>query len=202
MNPDEMQRAWNSPRNHPPTAEHQRLAEQFSRQMLRRRRFRAFWLVNTFAWLTVITLLAAWCLVTGRTRLAQEWGLFPLLLLPWGFALHFLRRHLHPGPPVAQGESAVADSLRAALASNQETRSHFKRIGILYLLMVPTLALAVRQLHGVGKVSDRELVSLACFLGGVLLLGGIGLALRYRLSLQPQQQRLQALLADLGEPTP
>ena len=48
MNLNEMQNAWNSPRNNLPTQERQRLAGQFIRQMIRRRRFRAIWLINTF----------------------------------------------------------------------------------------------------------------------------------------------------------
>ncbi len=125
--------------------------------------------------------------------------LFPLLLVPWGFAIHFLRRYLKPVAPATRGETPIVDSLRTALASNQETRSHLKLVGVLYAIMIPLLALAMRQLHAGGKVSERELTSMAIFFGVVLLVGGIGIAARYFVRLQPQQKLLNALLAELAE---
>jgi hypothetical protein len=198
MNLNEMQNVWNSPRNNLPTEAQQSVANQFARQMIRRRRFQSLWLINTFVWLTLITVLAVRMLAIGQTTPGQEWGLFPLLLVPWGFAIHFLRRYLKPVLPITRGETPIVDSLRAALASNQETRSHLKLVGVLYVIMIPLLALAMRQLHAVGKVSERELVSMAVFFGAVLLVGGIAIAARYFIRLQPQQKRLTALLAELS----
>jgi hypothetical protein len=198
MNPNEMQNLWNSPRNNLPTEAQQRLADQFARQMIRRRRFQSIWLINTFAWLTIITVLAIWTAAVGQTTPAQEWGLFPLLLVPWGFAVHFLRRYLKPVAPMTRGEITIVDSVRGALASNRETRSHLKLVGILYVIMIPLLALALRQLHLVGKVSERELTSMGLFFGAALLLGGFGIAVRYFARLLPQQKRLDALLAELA----
>lgn len=199
MNPNEMQNVWNSPHNNLPTEEQQRLADRFARQMIRRRRFQSIWLINTFIWLTVITVLGIWNVAVGQTTPSQEWGLLPLLLLPWGFAIHFLRRYLKPVAPTARGETTIVESLRAALASNQETRLHLKLVGILYVIMIPFLALAMRQLHTVGKVSERELTSMPLFFGAVLLVCGIGIAVRYFARLQPQQERLDALLAELAD---
>lgn len=199
MNLNEMQNVWNSPRNHLPTEAQQRLADQFARQMIRRRRFQSIWLINTFVWLTLISVLALWNIAAGQVQSAQEWSLFPLLLVPWGFAIHFLRRYLKPATPIARGETTIVDSLRAALASNQETRSHLKLVGVLYVIMIPLLALAMRQLLAVGKVSERELTSMALFFGAVLLVGAIAIAARYFLRLQPQQKRLHALLAELAD---
>src|SRR5688572_6603027 len=118
MNLNEMQNAWNSPRNNLPTAEQQQLAQQFTRQMIRRRRFQAIWLANTFVWLTLITLVAFRTIAAGNVNLEQEWALFPLLIVPWAFAFHFLRRYLKPAGPGVSGEVSVADSFRAALNSN------------------------------------------------------------------------------------
>lgn len=198
MNLNEMQSAWNSPRNNLPTEEQQRLARQFARQMIRRRRFQTIWLINTFVWLTIITAVAVWAIAVGKVKPGQEWGLFPLLIVPWTFAIHFLRRYLKPVAPMARGEMSIVDSMRAALASNRETRSHLKLVGVLYVIMLPMLALGMRQLHLAGKVSDRELTSMAFFFGSVLLLGGVGIAARYFLRLQPQQKRLDALLTELA----
>lgn len=166
--------------------------------MIRRRRFQSIWLINTFVWLTIITVLAIRMVAIGQTT-SQEWGLFPLLLVPWAFAINFLRRYLKPVAPTTRGEMSIVESLRAALASNRETRSHLKLVGVLYVIMIPLLALAMRQLHAAGKVSERELISMAFFFGAVLLLGGAGIAARYFARLQPQQKRLDALLAELAD---
>jgi hypothetical protein len=198
MNLNEMQNVWNSPRNNLPTEAQQSVVNQFARQMIRRRRFQSIWLINTFVWLTLITVLAVRMLAIGQTTPGQEWGLFPLLLVPWCFAIHFLRRYLKPVVPITRGETPIVDSLRAALAANQETRSQLKLVGGLYVIMIPLLALAMRQLHVAGKVSERELISMALFFGAVLLVGGIGIAARYFIGLQPQQKRLTALLAELS----
>ena len=197
MNPNEMQNTWNSPRNNLPAEAQQQLARKFSRQMIRRRRFQAIWLINTFVGLTVITVLAAWASATGKTNLQQEWGLFPLLIAPWAFAMHFLRRYLKPVPPVVRGELSVVESLRAALGSNRTGQSHLKLVGGLFIIMIPLLAVSLQQLHAAGKASARELISMAVFFGGVFLLSGAGIAARYFGRLLPQQRRLNALLAEL-----
>src|SRR5689334_21079400 len=110
MNLNERQNVWNSSRNNLPTEEQQRLADQFARQMIRRRRFQAIWLINTFVWLTLITVLVIWNIEVGRSTPSQEWGLFPLLIVPWVFAIHFLRRYLKPVAPKTRGELPIVDS--------------------------------------------------------------------------------------------
>lgn len=199
MNFDEAQNVWNSPRNNPPAERQRKLAEQFIRQMVRRRRFQCLWLIHTFFWLTIITLLAIWTIAVGKVGLAREWVLLPLLIVPWGFAIQFLRRYRNPAAPVTRGEIPIVDSLRAALASNRETRMHLKLVGILYAIMIPLLALAMHQLYAVGKVSGRELTSMATGFSVVLLLCGMGIAARYFARLLPQQKRLDALLAEWSE---
>lgn len=193
MNFDELQQDWNSPRNNLPTEQQRALAEKVSRQMIRRR-FQTFWLVHTFVWLTLITGLAIVMIATGRTSPAQEWGLFPLLIVPWGFAIHLLRRYRKPTAPATCGELPVSDSLSAALASNRTAQSHSKWIGSLYLVLTPLLGLAMQQLHATGKVSSRELTSMAVFFGATLLFYGVIIAARYFGCLRPQQEQLEDLL--------
>lgn len=196
MNLNEMQNAWNSPRNNLPTQERQRLAGQFIRQMIRRRRFRAIWLINTFGWLAIITWLAIRTVAIGKVNLEQEWGLLPILIVPWAFAIHFLRRFLNSAPVVARGEVSVIDSLRAALSSNRTEQLHLKIVAVLFAIMIPLLAISMRQLHAAGKVSDRELTSIVLFFGTILLASGAGIAARYFGRLLPQQKQLDALLEE------
>lgn len=202
MNLNEMQNAWSSPRNNLPAKEQQRVADQFTRQMTRRRRFQSIWLINTFVWLAAITFLASWTIAVGKTKPEQEWGLFPLLIVPWAFAMHFLRRHLKPVTPAARGELSVSESLRAARSSNRTEQSRTKQVAALFAIMIPLLAVAMQQLHAVGKMSSPELSSMAVLFGGVLLLSGAGIAARYFGRLLPQQRQLDALLTELGDETP
>ena len=198
MNLNEIQSAWDSPRNRPSMEEQQQLARQFTRQMIRRRRFRTVWLINTFVWLTLITALVIRNLASGRTDVGQEWGLFPLLLAPWAFALYFLRRHLKPAAPLTHGELSLADSFRAARASTLTEKSHLKLVGVLFVIIVPLLALGMRQLHTTGKMSEHDLACMAAFFGGVLLLSAGGIAARYFGRLRPQEKRLDELLMELA----
>lgn len=201
MNLNEMQTLWNSPGNRPPTATQQHLADKFTRQMLRRRRFQTFWLINSFVWLTLITTLAIWNVTAKKIAIGQEWALIPLLVVPWAFAIHFLRSHLKSATPIARGELSVADALRAALDSNRREQAHLKWVGVLFAILIPLLAVSVWQLWATGKVSaGRELTSMAIFFGGVLLISSAGVAARYFGRVLPQQRQLDAVLRELNEP--
>lgn len=199
MNLNEMQSLWNSPGNRPPTVAQQQLADMFSRQMIRRRRFQSFWLIHTFVWLTLITGLAAWNVIAKKVALGQEWALIPLLAVPWAFAIHFLRRYQKPAAPIARGEVSVADSLRAALGSNRTEQTHLKLVGVLFAIMIPILAASVWQLRAADKVSPHELTSMVIFFGGVVLVSGAGVAARYFGRVLPQQRQLNAVLRELNE---
>ena len=199
MNFDELLQTWNSPRNNLPTEQQRGLAEQFTCQMIRRRRFQTYWLIHTFVWLTLITGLAVVMIASGKTNAAQEWGLFPLLLAPWAFAIHLLRRHRKPVTPIARGEVSIADSFQAALGSNRTEQSRLKLVGVLFAGMIPVLAVSAWQLQAAGKVSARELTSMLIFFGGVLLVSGAGVAVRYFGRLRPQQRQLEELLRELDQ---
>ena len=198
MNLNEMQTAWNSPRNNLPTAASQHLAQQFTRQMIRRRRFQAIWLTNTFVWLTLITMAVIQTSAAGKFNPAQQWAVLPLVLVPWAFALHFLRRFLKPTAPVARGEISVADAFHAALDSNRTEQSHLKLVGVLLAVLIPFLALAMQQLQAAGKVSAKDLTNMAIFFGVALVAGGAGVAARYFGRVLPQQRKLTALLAEIS----
>jgi len=199
MNLNEMQNVWNSPRNNLPAEEQQHLAQRFTRQMIRRRRFQAIWLTSTFIWLTIITAVVLRIISLDKIKPGQEWALFPLLIVLWAFAIHFLRRFLRPAAAKARGEIPIMDSLRAALVSNREARLHLKLVGVLYGIMIPLLVLAMHQLQTVGKASDRELISMAVFFGAVLLVCGVTILIRYFRCLQPQGHQLDVLLKQLAD---
>lgn len=199
MNLDELQKDWNSPRNNLPTEQQRALAEKFSRQMIRRRRFQRYWLIHTFVWLTLITGLMVVMMATGKANPTLEWGVFPLLLVPWGFAIQMLRRYRQPAVLAARGELPVGDSLSAALASNQTAQTQSKWIGALYVSLLPLLGVVMNQLHAVGKVSSRDLVSMAVFIGATFLFCGVVLVARHYGRLRPQQKQLEDLLRQFSQ---
>jgi hypothetical protein len=199
MNSNEMQNVWNSPFNNLSPHQQEQLAGQFVRQMNRRRRFQSIWLITTFAWLTIITLMAFWTVGVGQTKLTREWALLPLLIVPWVFAVYFLRSYLKSSAQPSQGAVPIIDSLRAALASNLNHQWRLKIVGGLYVLLIPALALAMRQLQAAGKVSGHELTSMAVLFGGALVISAAAIAALFFGRLAPQQKRLEVLLAEAAE---
>jgi len=196
MNINEVQNIWNSPLNNLPVHQQEQLAGRFLRQMNRRRRFQCIWLINTFAWLTIITMLAVWTVAVGKTKLTHEWALLPLLIVPWGFAVYFLRSYLKSRDRSSLGEVSVVETLQAALVSNLNRQSRLKIVGAMHLIFIPVLFLAMRQLHGAGKVSGRELYSMALLFGGALSISALMMTGIFFGRLLPQQRRLKGLLAE------
>ena len=202
MNLNEIQSLWNSPSNQMPDPEHERLARQFVSQLIRRRRFQSIWLIVTFVWLTVISVLVFGNLADGKLSPSIEWAVFPLLLVPWGFAIHFLRRYLKPPVTPSSGESPVAESFRAALVSTCAEQRNLKWVTAMWVILIPILIVSARQLQAAGKVSPHELDCMMVFFGGALLASGLGMAIRYFRWLAPQRRRLVGLLDELDDAEP
>lgn len=198
MNSNEMENIWNSPLNNLSLQQQEQLAQQFVRQVKRRRRFQSIWLINTFTILAIITLVALRSVAAGKTSLIHEWPLIPLLLVPWMFAVYFLRSYVKSRGALTQGELSVGESLRAALASNLDRQLRLKMVGGLYVIFIPILVLAMRQLQAVGKVSGHDLVSMAILFGSALLVSALAMTALYFGRLLPQQKRLEGLLAEFA----
>jgi len=199
MNSNEMQNIWNSPLNNLSSYQQEQLAGQFIRQMKRRRRFQSIWLINTFAWLAIITVIALWSISVGNTQLTHEWAVLPLLIVPWAFAVYFLCSYLRSKAFSSQGELSVVESLRAALASNLDRQSRLKIVGGLYVILVPILALAMRQLQTAGKVSGHQMTSMSVLFSGALLVSALAMAALFFGRLLPQQRKLESLLAEAAD---
>jgi hypothetical protein len=197
MNFDDLKQIWNGPLNQWPAEGQQLLARHFAKELARRRRFQAVWLGWTFLALAGITFLALRAMASHRVDLELEWVLFPLLLVPWAFAFHFLRRFLEGRSGAPRGVLSVTDALRAALQSNRSAQRRLKLMGILFALMVPMLALAMRQLQLAGKASLSEVISMGVLFAGVLALSAAGMAARLFVRLRPQQRRLESLLVEI-----
>ncbi|MCW1885549.1 hypothetical protein OKA04_12490 [Luteolibacter flavescens] len=190
----ELQKTWKSPLNDLPAPERTMLVTDFARRMIRRRRFRSIWLATTFLWLALATAAAARAVVLGRTDSLERWCMFALLLPPWGLAIHFLRHHLRPEAGFTSGQRSVRESVAGELGDTRTGMRRMQWIGLLQLVMIPLLALVVRHLHAVGKVSSRELMSLSVFIAIVLSVSAAGMAWRYFGCLSRRRDRLEGIL--------
>lgn len=200
MNLDEIQSLWTSNLNAPSSDQRSRLIARFTSTLRRRRRQELAWLVWTFFVLTILTGFVGWILFgTDKVQLAAEWATIPLLLVPWVFAVLFLRRFLRQSPPAAGGDTTISDALRAAFVANQSERAKLKAIGVMYLIVLPILAASIWQLESAGKVSPRELTSMVVFLGGALTLSAGAVLAKYWLSLLPRARKLRTLLSQFEQ---
>lgn len=195
MNFNDLQNAWNSDGNEPTPSQREKLSKQIAASLRRQHRNQLIWLVWTFFLLTVMTGFVGWIIFgTNKVNPANEWAVLPLMLIPWSVAILFLKRFFKPAGPLCRGDVAITEALAAAAAANRAAQSRLKIVGVMYAVSIPVLACAMWQLHGVGKTSSRELVSMTIFFGTVLSVCAIGVFVRYRFRLVPQQKHLESLL--------
>jgi hypothetical protein len=195
-----MQQLWNASGNLPTAEQRHEMIVGFNNTLRRRRRQELCWLIWTFFVLTVLTAFVSWLLfTTNKVNLASEWGAIPLLLIPWVFAVIFLKRFLSRRFPVYAGDISISQSLAANLAVNKAERAKLETLGVMYLIAIPVLALCIWQLYSVGKISSRELISMVSFLGGALALSGGVVFAKYWLGLVPAGKKLNALLSQFEE---
>lgn len=195
MNFNELQNIWNAGGNEPTSVQREKLTKQFVATLRRQRRNQLIWLVWTFFLLTVMTGFVSWIVFgTDKVDLAREWGIIPLMLIPWSVTVLFLKRFLKPAVPLCRGDVAISDALAAAAAANRAAQWRSKIMGVMYAVFIPVLACGVWQLHSVGKTSSREMLSMTIFFAVVLGLSAAGVFARYRFRLVPQQKHLETLL--------
>ena len=152
MNFDELQTVWNSPANQPNDRAVEILKNQFLVRMQRQRRFQVIWLAWTFLALTALTLFAGWqVFLAAKVNLRHEWALLPVLGVPWAFAIHFLKRFLAQAGFTIQGDVPIVAAFRAALAENLAARHRLRAVAVLYVILIPVLALAMWQLSEAGR---------------------------------------------------
>ena len=200
MKLEELQNLWNSKANEPSPEQRQEMIGRLVHGLRRKRRQEIAWMAWTFLVLTVLTVFAGWLIfATDKFSFGSEWGMIPLLLIPWFFAVLFLRRFLRQNGRIPQGEVSVLDSLKAAWKANRAEQSKMRAIGVMYLIVVPVLGFGMWQLVNVGKVSSRELVSMVIFLGGALAISALAVFARYRLRLLPEGEKIEDLLRQASE---
>ncbi len=194
MNFDDLQNVWNSPHNSPTAPEQKRLLIELNQTLQNKRRNHLVWLVWTFLQLGLISVFVGWLIfATDKLTVSREWSVIVLLLIPWFGAGLYLKQFLRPALSNG-GNSDIVNSLNAAKAANLAEQLRLKILGVMYLVFLPALALAMRQLHSVGKITPRETLSMALFLGAALTISACVVAFRYYFRLVPRKRHLDFIL--------
>jgi len=200
MPTDPLNELWNTAANRPDPVAGDAVAAQFLTRLHRRRRFQAWWLSWTFLALTGVTALAvAQFQREGVGGLAAQWSAVALLALPWIVAVRFLHAFVREKPGRLDRTLPLVETLAVAQGSNARERHRLVVVLGLLAVMAPVLALAIWQLHAVGKAATHEAWSLATVLGAALLFGAVIVVARLRLRLVPERRMLEALQHDLDE---
>ena len=201
MDFERLERAWQSSANSLPEAAKTYLMEEMMETLKKRRRdFRNFTVM-------VGLVLAAW---TGKIAYdvivdpfpfdaTREWAAFPLLMLPWA-ALLFVRkqqkRHLAAFPDPYR---STPEMLRALIDENDTAMARTRWIAGITAVCVALMALMLRQLVSVGKMTEQNVLQGSILFGTIL--GGIWLyhGWQYFWKLRPEGERLRRLLVDFKD---
>ena len=200
MNFAEIENMWRSPLNRPSPAQLEEQRMQFINDLNKRHRGFVLFMSVVGAALVFITGKIIVHLIwpspaVDTIALTREWGVFPLLALPWiGWILmvrqYRWHRALHPNY-----ETSISSSVRALLDENRLERTRYKIIAGLQLLTVILMPLIVYQLRAVGKAGDEILVPAFVIFPLIILAIFVWSTVRYRRKLLPRKRELETLLA-------
>jgi hypothetical protein len=201
MDFERLERAWQSSANSLPEAAKTYLMEEMMETLKKRRRdFRNFTGM-------VGLVLAAWTAKIAYDVLldpfpfdaTREWAAFPLLMLPWA-ALLFIRtqqkRHVEAFPDPYR---STPDMLRALVDENDTALARTRWMAGTTAVCVALLALMLRQLVSVGKMSEQNVLQGSMLFGAIF--AGIWLyyGWEYFRKLRPEGERLRRLLVDFSD---
>lgn len=198
MDFERLERAWNGPANSPSEAASAYVVDEMMHTLRTRRR-------ATTGLLSFVGLvMVLWTLRIGYDiiidpfpfDIAREWSVLPLFALPWLglFVMHVQqRRHLvaHPNP-----YASMSSTLGALLDENLTAQRRERLSVVLIAISIILLAVALRQLVMVGKMTPTNVLQAATLFGGILGAVTIYRAWRYVRVLRPEETRLRRLLAD------
>lgn len=196
MNDDAITRTFQSGSNQPSLEGSDMMIDTMMRDLTGRRHRTTLFLGAMGATLALLTGMAGLqsMKVAGNGR--ELAGALALLLPCWGMLALFARRHwrhLHDHLPVG---GSLPDIWAALLDANRAARQRLLIVAGGWAALLPLLMLAVSGLRDSGKMSADNAGQFMMMAGvAMLVVAGIGLA-TYRLRLRPEQQRLEALLAE------
>lgn len=126
----------------------------------------------------------------------REWGTVLLGVLPWIAlftvrGLHERRMKAHPDP-----YASLPDTLRALVAENAEARRRLWTLGAFGLAFGGILALCLRQLVEVGKMTSVQAAHGSLLFGAIAALVVVLSVFDVIFRLVPEGRRLRSLVAD------
>jgi len=200
MNFAEIQTTWRSPQNRPSPEQWEKMKMKFVTDLSKRHRAMVAFLTGLGVALVVFTVKIGWQLIrpaagTSEIDLAREWATIPFFALPWiGWIWMWVqyRRHRANHPDYARSTAA---SVKALLDDNRFERARYKMIALLQVASVVVLPAVVMQLRAVGKAGDEILVPAFVIFPAIIIAVFAGSTWRYRRTLLPRKQELEALLA-------
>jgi hypothetical protein len=197
MSLEEYQSAWSaSGAGKPLQGELDGLIQGLTRSERRRRVLLGFFAFNTAA----AFLFDAWYVVSGRTIAWNE--LLPVLALQIFLAFTLAALIRRRGQRQRALEMSGRNVLDAARAGLSHVRSEVRDIGLLALaavVAVPALAFVVSQLIGSGKMNGQAAWGFALVCLTVIGANASYQTFRYRRTLAPRRERLEQIVASLGE---
>ncbi|ESQ83115.1 hypothetical protein AEAC466_14730 [Asticcacaulis sp. AC466] len=200
MDFDTLERLWRSEANDRTSVAEVYLLEKTMETLTRRRKAFTFGMALIGAALLIWTGAIAYAVVVGKIAdMTKEWGALVLLTVSW---LAYLasqaqqRRHLNAHPKIPP---AMPDVLRALIDENRTAQSRVQMMAIALVFFIVVLAICLWQLYAVGKMELRHIVQASIMAGSALGVSTIIQAVRYRVILRPEGERLRRLLDQYEE---
>lgn len=195
MTNDLLQQLWNHPGNRLPEADEQKLLQQFNSRLRRQRRGQLIWLSWTALQLVLLAGITVWAVARGQAT--ADWGVLPLLLLPYAVFFLLLRVYLRSRYAAPAAVINIRDSVMSAWHANAASRLRTKILAGMYAAVLPLLALAVWQLRVSGKVTPQQMWCMVSALSAALIIAASLVAVNYFRRQLPQYRQLERIRQQL-----
>lgn len=192
-----LERLWASNVNNLSKTAEAYLLEETMKTLERRRN--AF--TNTL-WFVGFGLIAWTCallyavVVSKVVDVRHEWGAFLMLGIAWAAFFKVqaqYRRHMNAYADIG---ASMPETLRALLDENRVRAQRAKFLAVILLGFCAAIAVALWQLHAVGKMTARDVLQGSTVFGGAILFSAAVQAIIHFGVTRPEGRRLRRLLAD------
>ncbi|HVZ30710.1 MAG TPA: hypothetical protein VG839_09980 [Asticcacaulis sp.] len=191
-----LERLWASNENNLSKAAEAYVLEEAMKTLARRRSASAntLWLVG-FG-LIVWTIAVAYAVMAAKIDVRREWGVFLMLGVSWAAFFRVQAQHRrHMGAYPGTGASML-ETLQALRDENHVRQRRAKLLAVASAVFCGTIAVALWQLHAVGKMTSRDVLQGSIVFGGAMLVSATVQAVVHFGFTRPEGERLKRLLRD------
>lgn len=185
---------WNSPGNTPTTLEREHFVRETTNRLRRARWRRLAFLIWTGSVLSLITAWVAYRCLWRPAEIRGTWPLFAVLAAQWCVFLHWLRDTAALGRKRPLHGPGVRESLEALSRETERERRGQIAVLVLFAVVAPLMAIAIRHLGGAGKMAPHEALSVGVLFAAVVLVAVTVILTRLFRVVLPRRRRLEALL--------